>query len=104
MKIFSSTESETIVWNPTPSMNKTWMDECAARLKPMVDQYPDNTKLSDRKISRLNRITTRSCPGDKKIVINGSVKPTSTQYIMLNNIFTIPRLYHVDYKSISGLI
>ena len=30
------------------SMNEVWMDECAARLQPQVDQYknPDNTKLS----------------------------------------------------------
>ena len=34
--------------NPLLSMNEAWMDECAARLQPLVDQYknPDNTKLS----------------------------------------------------------
>ena len=36
-------------WNlviPLLSMNEAWMDECAARLQPLVDQYPYNTKLS----------------------------------------------------------
>ena len=34
--------------NPLLSRNEAWMDECAARLQPLVDQYknPDNTKLS----------------------------------------------------------
>ena len=25
--------------NPLLSMNEAWMDECAARLQPLVDQY-----------------------------------------------------------------
>ena len=34
--------------NPLLRMNEAWMDECAARLQLLVDQYknPDNTKLS----------------------------------------------------------
>ena len=34
--------------NPLLRMNEAWIDECAARLQPLVDQYknPDNTKLS----------------------------------------------------------
>ena len=34
--------------NPLLSMNEAWMDECAARLQPLLNQYknPDNTKLS----------------------------------------------------------
>jgi len=34
--------------NPLLRMNEAWMDACAARLQPLVDQYknPDNTKLS----------------------------------------------------------
>ena len=34
--------------NPLLRMNEAWMDECAARLQPVLDQYknPDNTKLS----------------------------------------------------------
>ena len=33
--------------NPLLRMNEAWMDECAARLQPLVDQNkkPDNTKL-----------------------------------------------------------
>ena len=33
--------------NPLLRMYEAWMDECAARLQPLVDQYknPDNTKL-----------------------------------------------------------
>jgi len=29
-------------------MNEAWMDECAARLQPLVDKYknPENSKLS----------------------------------------------------------
>ena len=34
--------------NPVLSMNEAWMNECAARLQLLVDQYknPGNTKLS----------------------------------------------------------
>ena len=34
--------------NPFLRMNEAWMDECAARLQPLVDKYkdPDNIKLS----------------------------------------------------------
>ena len=34
--------------NPLLRMNEAWMDECAARLQPLADQYknPYNTKLS----------------------------------------------------------
>ena len=33
--------------NPLFSINEAWMDECAARLQPLVDQYKnsDNTKF-----------------------------------------------------------
>ena len=33
--------------NPLLRMNEAWMDECAARLQPLVDQNkkPDNTEL-----------------------------------------------------------
>jgi len=32
-------------------MNEAWIDECVARLQPLVDQYknPDNTKLLQQK-------------------------------------------------------
>ena len=54
---------------PLIRMNEAWMDECAARIQPLVDQYknPDNTKLSQLKKFRDLIVTTRSCPGDKKI-------------------------------------
>ena len=44
------------------------MDECAARLQPLVDHYknPYNIKLSQKKNFRDMIVTTRSCPGDKK--------------------------------------
>ena len=29
--------------NPLLSMNEVWMDECAARLQPLVDQYKTHT-------------------------------------------------------------
>ena len=49
--------------NPLLSMNEASMDECAARLQPLVD----NTKLSQLKKFRDLIVTTPSCPGDKKI-------------------------------------
>ena len=57
--------------NPLLSINEAWMDECAARLQPLADQYknPDNTKLSHQKKFRDLIVTTRSCPGDKKSLI-----------------------------------
>ena len=49
--------------NPLLRMNEAWMDECVARLQPLVDKYKDtdNTNRNDL------IVTTRSCPGDKKI-------------------------------------
>ena len=36
-----------IILRPLLSMNEVWMDECAARLQHLVDQYkPKQTKLS----------------------------------------------------------
>ena len=67
-------------WNlvkPLLSMNEAWMDECAARLQPLVDQYknPDNTKLSQYKKFRDLIVTIRSCPGDKKSLLNKDFMP-----------------------------
>ena len=49
-------------------MNEAWMDECAARLQPLVDQY----KLKQHQTFEIEKfqdliVTTPSCPGDKKI-------------------------------------
>ena len=46
------------------------MDECVARLQPLVDKYKDtdNTNRNDL------IVTTRSCPGDKKISFFRSAK------------------------------
>jgi len=56
-------------------MNEAWMDECAARLQPLVDQYknPGNNKLSQKKKFRNLIVTTRSCPEDKKISFKKSL-------------------------------
>ena len=48
-------------------MIKAWMDECAARLQPLVDQY----ELIQQQTFAIEKfrdliVTTRSCPGDKK--------------------------------------
>ena len=46
-----------ILVNPLFRMNKAWMDEFAARLQPLVDQYkyPDNQTFAIEKISRFDR-------------------------------------------------
>ena len=59
------------IWNlvnPLLSMNEAWMDECAARLQPLVDQYKpiQHQTFAIEKI-RDFIVTTRSCPGDKQI-------------------------------------
>jgi len=44
--------------NPLLSVNEAWMDECAARLQPLVDQYknPNNSpNFRNRKIPRFDR-------------------------------------------------
>lgn len=56
--------------NPLLSMNEAWMDECAARLQPLVDQYkPRQHQTFAIEKFRDLIVTTRSCPGDKKIFI-----------------------------------
>ena len=46
-------------------MNEVWMDECAARLQPLVDQYKlRHQTFAIEKFQDLI-VTTPSCPGDK---------------------------------------
>ena len=53
--------------NPLLSMNKAWMDECAARLQPLVDQYkPRQHQTFAIEKFRDLIVTTRSCPGNKQ--------------------------------------
>ena len=55
--------------NPLLSVNEAWMDECAARLQPLVDQYKTQTIHQTFAIEKFRDliVTTRSCPGDKQI-------------------------------------
>ena len=56
--------------NPLLSMNEAWMDECAARLQPLVDQYkPIQHQTFTIEKFRDLIVTFRSCPGDKEISI-----------------------------------
>ena len=43
--------------NPLLSMNEAWMDECAARLQPLVDQYKprQHQTFAIEKIPRFDR-------------------------------------------------
>ena len=53
--------------NPLLMMNEAWMDECAARLQPLVDQYkPRQHQTFAIEKFRDLIVTTRSFPGDKK--------------------------------------
>ena len=60
--------------NPLLRMNEAWMDECAARLQPLVDKYkdPDNTKIE--KISRFYRNNPIMSWGQKKISFKKNFK------------------------------
>ena len=59
-----------ILVNPLLSMNEAWMDECAARLQPLVDQYkPIQHQTFTIEKFRDLIVTFRSCPGDKEISI-----------------------------------
>ena len=54
--------------NPLLSMNEAWIDECAARLQPMVHQYkPKQHQTFAIEKFRDLIVKTRSCPGNKKI-------------------------------------
>ena len=56
--------------NPLLSINETWMDECAARLQPLVDQYKflqTTPSFRNRKIPRFDRNNPIMSHGDKKI-------------------------------------
>ena len=55
--------------NPLLSMNKAWVDECAARLQPLIDQYkPIQQQTFAIEKFRDLIVKTRSCPGDKKFL------------------------------------
>ena len=51
-------------------MNEAWMDECAARLQPLVDQYKprQHQTFAIEKFQDFI-VKTRSCPGDKKSLL-----------------------------------
>ena len=54
--------------NPLLSMNEGWIDEYAARLQPLVNQYkPKQHQTFAIEKFRDLIVTTRSCPGDKNI-------------------------------------
>ena len=58
--------------NPLLSMNETWMNECAARLQPLVDQYKpiQHQTFPIEKFQDL--IVTTQSYGDKKISFKNS--------------------------------
>ena len=61
--------------NPLLRMNEAWMDECAARLQPLVDQYkPIQHETFTIEKFRDLIVTTRSCPGDKKIFFKKEIE------------------------------
>ena len=49
-------------------MNEAWMDECAARLQPLVNQYknPDKPNFRNTKIPRFDRNNPIMFWGQKK--------------------------------------
>ena len=54
--------------NPLLSLNEAWMDECAARLQPLVDQYkPVHYQAFAIEKFPVLIVTTLSCLGDKRI-------------------------------------
>ena len=75
--------------NPLLSMNEAWMDECAARLQPLVDQYKTQTIHQTFAIEKFRDliVTTRSCPRDKKNLflkknsISRNVKPVEVSIL-----------------------
>ena len=66
--LFSGLRSSWNLVNPLLSMNEAWMDVCAARLQPLVDQYKtiQHQTFATEKFRDLI-VTTRSCPWVKKI-------------------------------------
>ena len=57
--------------NPLLSMNEAWMDECVARLQPLVDQYqPIQHETFTIEKFRDLIVITRSCPGEKNLLKN----------------------------------
>ena len=85
--------------NPLLSMNEAWMDKCAARLRPLADQYKPRQHQSCtlKKFWDLS-ITTQSCSGDKKshlkdiythIMKSRSVFKNELKYIYRNQKFIL---------------
>ena len=65
-------------------MNEAWMDECAARLQPLVDQYKpiQHQTFAIGKFQDLIA-TIRSCPEDKKISFKNKILVHDTLFFSL---------------------
>ena len=64
-------------WNPLLRMNEAWMDECAARLQPLVDQYKkprQHQTFAIEKIPRFDSNNPIMSLGQKKISFKKDIK------------------------------
>jgi len=71
--------------NPLLSMNEAWMDECAARLQPLVDQYKprQHQPFAIEKIPRFDR--------------NNPIISCGQQNLYLTFIVISYRTYHIEH-------
>ena len=98
--------------NPLLSMNEAWMEECAARLPSLVDQYKprQHQTFTIKKFWDLN-VTTQSCPGDKKSLLKGvythimksrSVFKNELKYIYRNQKFILFSKREKKFRTMYG--
>ena len=67
--LFSGLRSSWNLVKPLLRMNEAWMDECACRLQPLVDQYqPIQHETFTIEKFRDLIVITRSCPGEKNLL------------------------------------
>ena len=80
--LFSGLRSSWNLVKPLLRMNEAWMDECACRLQPLVDQYqPIQHETFTIEKFRDLIVITRSCPGEKNLLKNSWYKRRDLSYL-----------------------
>ena len=85
-------------------MNEAWMDECAARLQSLVDQY----KLRQHQTFAIEKfqdliVTTPFCPGDKKSLFLIALSPRE-MYLQFNKLTFISSEAFINLNSLQVTI
>ena len=86
--------------NPLLSMNEAWMDECAARLQLLVDQYkPLQHQTYKIEKFRDSIVTTWSFPWDKNISLKKENNDVYNSPLYINSI-SLRYFFYLAFKAL----